>query len=63
MGHKHSWFFFTKHRNHMSNTVFCIRLLTSPTLPVEEILQWTRTHLEAYLATAQIFLDQNVEPG
>jgi len=47
----------------MLNTVFCIRLLTSPTLPVEEILQWTRTHLEAYLATAQIFLDQNVEPG
>ena len=32
-------------------------------LPIEDILKWTRTHLDAYLATAAIFQDQHVIPG
>jgi hypothetical protein len=32
-------------------------------LPVEDILSWTKSHLDAYLATAKIFLDKNIEPG
>jgi hypothetical protein len=32
-------------------------------LPIAEILTWTKTHLDAYLATAEIFLDQNIAPG
>lgn len=32
-------------------------------LPVIEILKWTKSHLDAYLATAHIFLDKNIEPG
>ena len=32
-------------------------------LPVEEILNWTKTHLDAYLATAIVILEQNVDPG
>lgn len=32
-------------------------------MPVEEILKWTKTHLDAYLATAEVILEQNVDPG
>jgi hypothetical protein len=31
--------------------------------PVENILTWTRRHLDAYLATAEVILEQNVDPG
>jgi len=33
------------------------------TLPIEEILKWTKRHLDAYLATAEVILEQNVDPG
>jgi len=32
-------------------------------LPVDEILNWTKSHLDAYLATAEVVLEQNVDPG
>jgi len=32
-------------------------------LSIEEILKWTKAHLDAYLATAEVILEQNVEPG
>ena len=32
-------------------------------LPVDEILTWTKTHLDTYLATAEVILEQNVDPG
>jgi hypothetical protein len=32
-------------------------------LPVDEILAWTKSHLDAYLATAEVILEQNVDPG
>jgi len=32
-------------------------------LPIEEILRWTKAHLDAYLATAEVILEQNVDPG
>ena len=31
--------------------------------PLEEILNWTKAHLDAYLATAEVILEQNVGPG
>jgi hypothetical protein len=31
--------------------------------PPEQILTWTKAHLEAYLATAEVILEQNVDPG
>jgi hypothetical protein len=31
--------------------------------PLEEILNWTKAHLDAYLATAEVILEQNVDPG
>jgi hypothetical protein len=31
--------------------------------PVEEILNWMKAHLDAYLATAEVILEQNVDPG
>ena len=31
--------------------------------PLAEILTWTKTHLDAYLATAEVILEQNVDPG
>jgi hypothetical protein len=31
--------------------------------PLEEILNWTKAHLDAYLATAKVILEQNVNPG
>ena len=31
--------------------------------PLEEILTWTKTHLDAFLATAEVILEQNVDPG
>jgi hypothetical protein len=31
--------------------------------PVENILTWTKRHLDAYLATAEVILEQNVDPG
>jgi hypothetical protein len=31
--------------------------------PVSEILRWTKRHLDAYLATAEVILEQNVDPG
>jgi len=30
---------------------------------VENILNWTKAHLDAYLATAEVILEQNVNPG
>jgi hypothetical protein len=30
---------------------------------LEEILNWTKVHLDAYLATAEVILEQNVDPG
>ena len=31
--------------------------------PLEEILTWTKAHLDAFLATAEVILEQNVDPG
>jgi hypothetical protein len=31
--------------------------------PAEAFLNWTKSHLDAYLATAEVILEQNVEPG
>ena len=31
--------------------------------PVDDILTWTKAHLDAYLATAEVILEQNVDPG
>jgi hypothetical protein len=31
--------------------------------PLEQILTWTKAHLDAYLATTEVILEQNVEPG
>jgi hypothetical protein len=31
--------------------------------PLEQILTWTKAHLDAYLATAEVILEQNVNPG
>jgi hypothetical protein len=31
--------------------------------PLEQILTWTKVHLNAYLATAEVILEQNVDPG
>jgi hypothetical protein len=31
--------------------------------PLEQILTWTKAHLDAYLATAEVILQQNVDPG
>jgi len=30
---------------------------------IDEILTWTKSHLNAYLATAEVILEQNVPPG
>jgi hypothetical protein len=30
---------------------------------IEEILNWTKEHLDAYLATADVIIDQRDEPG
>ena len=32
-------------------------------LPVEDILKWMKAHLDAYLATAEVILEQNIDPG
>ena len=31
--------------------------------PLEEILTWTKAHLDAFLATAEVILEQNVDTG
>ena len=31
--------------------------------PLEEILTWMKAHLDAFLATAEVILEQNVDPG
>jgi hypothetical protein len=31
--------------------------------PLEQILNWTKSHLDAYLATAEVIVEQNVDPG
>jgi hypothetical protein len=31
--------------------------------PITEVLNWTKCHLDAYLATAEVYLEQNVDPG
>jgi hypothetical protein len=31
--------------------------------PLEQILNWTKSHLDVYLATAEVILEQNVDPG
>jgi hypothetical protein len=30
---------------------------------IEEILKWTKEHLDAYLASADVIIDQREEPG
>ena len=30
---------------------------------ITEILNWTKRHLDAYLATAEVICEWNVEPG
>jgi len=30
---------------------------------VENILNWTKAHLDAYLAMAEVILEQNIDPG
>jgi hypothetical protein len=32
-------------------------------LPIDQILNWTKSHLNAYLATAEVILEQNIDPG
>jgi hypothetical protein len=31
--------------------------------PIEEVMKWMKRHLDAYLATAEVYLEQNVDPG
>jgi predicted dienelactone hydrolase len=31
--------------------------------PLEQILYWTKLHLDPYLATAEAILEENVDPG
>ena len=31
--------------------------------PITNILTWTQQHLEAYLATTEVLLEQNIDPG
>jgi hypothetical protein len=31
--------------------------------PLEQILTWTKAHLDEYLATAEVILEQNIDPG
>jgi hypothetical protein len=31
--------------------------------PLEQILTWTKAHLDAYLTTAEVILEQNVDPA
>jgi hypothetical protein len=31
--------------------------------PLEQILTWTKAHLDAYLATAEVILEQTINPG
>jgi hypothetical protein len=31
--------------------------------PLSAILNWTKSHIDAYLATAEVILEQNVDPG
>jgi hypothetical protein len=31
--------------------------------PLEQILTWMKSHLDAYLAMAEVILEQNVDPG
>jgi hypothetical protein len=31
--------------------------------PLKQILTWTKAHLDVYLATAEVILEQNVDPG
>ena len=31
--------------------------------PLEQILTWTKSHLDAYLAMAEVLLEQNIDPG
>jgi hypothetical protein len=31
--------------------------------PLKQILTWTKAHLDAYLATAEVILEQNIDPG
>jgi hypothetical protein len=31
--------------------------------PLEQILTWTKAHLDAYLARAEVILEQNIDPG
>jgi hypothetical protein len=31
--------------------------------PIKAVMQWIKCHLDAYLATAKVYLEQNVEGG
>jgi hypothetical protein len=31
--------------------------------PLKQILTWTKAHLNVYLATAEVLLEQKVDPG
>jgi hypothetical protein len=39
------------------------RPLITWTTPFDKILKWTKAHLDAYLVTAEILLEQNIDPG
>ena len=54
VGHLYEW---TKHSVNDEESA----LLHS--CPLEEILTWTKAHLDAFLATAEVILEQNVDPG
>jgi hypothetical protein len=31
--------------------------------PITEVLKWMKCHLDAYLATAEVYLEQSIDPG
>jgi hypothetical protein len=31
--------------------------------PIKEVMKWMKRHLDAYLATAEVYLEQNIDPG
>ena len=55
----------TPNVSHMHSTTWHhhIRHLNMRTSPFGKILKWTKLHLDTYLATAEILLEQNIDPG
>jgi hypothetical protein len=31
--------------------------------PIKEVMKWMKCHLDAYLATAEVYLEQNIDPS